>query len=178
MTTKKQEKASRRNGRKSNGPTSAGGKEIVAGNAERHGLAARRRVLRGESEEEYAELLYALVSELGVEGTVETFLAQRMGECMWRLRRCMEIETGLIERNRTGITGKDEGPAGAFDRDTRWGPNGINKLMRYESALERNFHRALRTLTVLQAVGSGKAVFAPGEVGFEAPPWRTVPASG
>ena len=56
MTTTRQRNANRRNARKSTGPCSTKGKNIVRGTATRHGLLAQEVLLPGEDADALAEL--------------------------------------------------------------------------------------------------------------------------
>lgn len=59
MTTDKQIKANQANAKKSTGATSNEGKAVIAGNAIKHGLFAKRLILPDENMDEYTRLLMA-----------------------------------------------------------------------------------------------------------------------
>lgn len=155
MTTTKQAAGNRRNAKKSTGPRAAEGKAIVARNRVTHGLSSRRVVLGDENEAEYAELQHELACELRPEGTVETYLVNRIGATMWRLARCAGIEADLLEKHRRDPFGHDLGLAQGFERAGRWGRDVLGQLRHHEATGERSLYRALHTLKRLQALRSG-----------------------
>ena len=147
MTTKKQADANRKNAKKSTGPRSRAGKARSAQNAVRHGLTSRRVVLRDESEEAWREFRHEVLCDLRPLGTLETQLACRVAEQMWRLARVPAVEGELWERARRGLLGGDDGLGAA------WGREGVAlaRLARYEAALQRGLGRLLNALRQLQA---------------------------
>ncbi|MFP6647525.1 MAG: hypothetical protein VCF24_28790, partial [Candidatus Latescibacterota bacterium] len=97
MTSPKATKANRKNAAKSTGPTSPQGKEIVASNAVKHGLAAdSHMLLEGESANDYKNLHSFLRMDLRPIGVLEEELVGRIVDLMWRLRRTSLIETGIL----------------------------------------------------------------------------------
>jgi hypothetical protein len=61
--------------------------EITRFNAVRHGLLSRYTVLPWENEEEYQELLEALVAEHEPQGPTEEHLVEQLASIIWRKRR-------------------------------------------------------------------------------------------
>jgi hypothetical protein len=96
MTTEKQVAANRENALKSTGPTTAAGKAAVSCNAVRHGLLAVQAILPTEDETEYAAFETRLCWLLRAVGDLEWILVGRIISCAWRLRRAMNVETGLF----------------------------------------------------------------------------------
>jgi len=97
MMSEKQVVANRRNAKKSTGPTSAGGKQASSGNATKHGLTAESHMLLpGESLEDLQKLRSRLVADLAPQGVFEEEIADRIVDLMWRLRRGVQIETGVL----------------------------------------------------------------------------------
>jgi hypothetical protein len=145
--------ASRRNGAKSKGPTTAEGKARAAQNALKHGLRAQKHmVLQGEDAAEFAALEAALMEELAPEGALQSLLAQRVVAAAWRLTRAERIEAQLFARMMEGgnmglALIRDGNNAGAFDT-----------LLRYRGGTLAEFWRALRTLKALQAEGHAQQV--------------------
>ena len=139
--------ASRKNGAKSRGPKTPGGKARSAKNALKHGLRAQKyMVLPDEDAAEFAALQAALMDELAPDGVLQGVLAQRIVAAVWRLSRAERLEVELFEEN--GLPGgslglaliRDGRRAGAFDT-----------LVRYRGGALAEFWRALRTLKALQA---------------------------
>ena len=157
MSTTKQALANRSNAKKSTGARSTEGKAIAARNAVTHGLSSRRVVLGDENEAQYADLQHELACELRPEGTVETYLVNRIGATMWRLARCGGIEADLLEKHRRDSFGHDLGLAHGFECAGRWGPDVLGQLRRHEATSERSLYRALHTLKQLQSLRSGSS---------------------
>ena len=139
--------ASRKNGAKSRGPKTEGGKARSAQNALKHGLRAQKYlVLPDEDAAEFAELQAALVAELAPVGALQAVLARRVAVAAWRLMRADRIEVELFEERRSA----DGGLGLALIRDGN-GARSFETLLRYRGAALAEFWRALRTLKALQA---------------------------
>lgn len=95
MTSEKQMLANRRNSKRSTGPSSEEGKEIVRFNAVKHGMCSES-LLPGEDASEIELLSESLFSELEPNGKVEEMLAERIVMLSWRLQRLSQIEMGLF----------------------------------------------------------------------------------
>ena len=100
MTSKRQIEANRKNARRSTGPKSNEGKKAVRLNALRHGLLARDVVLPDEDADAYEVLRIAVLADLAPSGSVEEFLAVRIVNSMWRLRRLERVEIALFHWRR------------------------------------------------------------------------------
>lgn len=96
MTSERKKDANRRNARQSTGPTSAAGKAVSRLNAVRHGLLAHDAVLPDEDAAAFDTLRREVLADLAPRGPVETMLAERVVNAMWRLRRLERAETGLF----------------------------------------------------------------------------------
>lgn len=94
--------ANRKNAKKSTGPKTKKGKEVVKWNALKHGLLAQEVVIRvGEGEEsegEFRQLFERLNQEHKPVGVLEEILVERIAVCYWRLRRVIQCETGEIRK--------------------------------------------------------------------------------
>jgi hypothetical protein len=146
-TTNARAAASRRNGAKSRGPKTPGGKARSAKNALKHGLRAEQQVvLPQEDGAEFAALEAALIAELAPEGALQTVLARRVAVATWRLARADRLEVEVIEVRSYG----GAGPGLALMRDGN-GTRSIETLMRYRASAMAELTRSLRTLKALQA---------------------------
>ena len=101
-TSPKKIASNRKNAKKSTGPKTRRGKQIVKRNALKHGLLSRDVVIQtGDGKENPAEL-NALTTQLAAqfqpEGILEEILVERIAVCYWRLRRVLKCETGEIRR--------------------------------------------------------------------------------
>lgn len=101
MITIKRDRANKQNARKSTGPRSERGKEIVKRNAVKHGILSREVVIKtGEGKEDVAEfdqILSRLYSELKPKGIVEEMCIDNIASKYWRLRRVLRRENGAIQ---------------------------------------------------------------------------------
>jgi len=95
-------KSNRRNARKSTGPKTKRGKDIVKWNALKHGLLSREVVIPTgdgkESRSDFESLLEALSQELNPVGVLEEMLVEKITVCYWRLRRVLCCETGELRK--------------------------------------------------------------------------------
>ena len=100
--SKKQLIANRQNAKKTNGPNTAEGKEIVKKNAFKHGLYSNNILINSphlkESKTEYEYLLNALVDELEPKTPYQFILVGKIVNCLWRSRRVINAETSQINR--------------------------------------------------------------------------------
>jgi len=78
MSSEKRINASQANGRKSQGPITPEGKQIVARNAESHGLLAQSIVMEGEDKDRFHAMLARIVSEHLPQTDSELELVQTM----------------------------------------------------------------------------------------------------
>jgi len=118
-------------------------------NALKHGLRARTILLREEEVEDFHRLRDAWFRQWMPAGATECGLVERLAENQIRLRRCAEFEAEIFEtlRDRDAPGG---GLAAAFLSGPGRDPEALQLLIRYETAFDRAFHRALRTLLLLQ----------------------------
>ncbi len=95
MATKKA-LSNKQNAQKSTGPKTARGKAVVGQNAVQHGLLSRSLVLPSEDPREFAQLWLQLQSEMAPVGTLEQTLVERIAIAIWRQRRLVAAETGMV----------------------------------------------------------------------------------
>ncbi len=95
MATEAQRKASRENGKKSNGPRTAEGKARSSKNAIKHGLLARDAVTADEDPAEYDRQFQLLEENLFPKNAIEFALVRQIADAEWRLQRITRIEAGF-----------------------------------------------------------------------------------
>ena len=159
-----QEKApsdtARANGAQSRGPISPWGKAKSAQNARRHGLASNHVVLPDEFHANYKFLLNGYIDRFQPQNPVEFELVTTMAAARWRLRRLVNIETGMyynnlldrrkdMDRERADMT-NDDRLAWVFKRLTD-NSQSVSMVVRYEGTLTRTHDRAFRQLEALRA---------------------------
>jgi hypothetical protein len=96
MTSERQRAANQANALHSTGPKTPEGKAAVRFNAFRHGLLARDAVLPGEDADAFEDLWNQVRAKCSPVGPIEEFLAERVVNTMWRLRRLARAETALL----------------------------------------------------------------------------------
>jgi hypothetical protein len=96
MTSERQKAANRANARHSTGPKTSEGIAAVRLNAVRHGLLTRDVVLPEEDAGAFEDLFHQVRTNLSPVGPIEEFLADRVVNAMWRLRRLERAETALF----------------------------------------------------------------------------------
>jgi len=97
MATQAQIDGNRQNAKKSTGPKTAKGKQVVARNAIKHGLCSLEAVIHGEEQEEYERHREAFLGELKPVGVMENMLAMRIVSLIWRLRRAEMMQNQAID---------------------------------------------------------------------------------
>lgn len=164
MSTTLQIQANKRNAQRSTGPKST---TLSRFNALKHGLLARDVVITlghgKESQREFRMLLATLRSDLEPSNTLEELLLEKLAVAYWRLRRAVKAEKGVVmhlqdgseaQRNYSAI---EQAPAEAnaaglkkeiqlaVQTNSRAIPSAdfIDRQLRYETAMERQFYRAL-----------------------------------
>lgn len=163
MTSEKRIAANRQNALKSTGPKTARGKAIAKMNALKHGLLSSQVLIAGEKARDLAELGQLLRAELRPVGMLDQILVDRIVAGVWRLKRCLRLEAQVIEHEeasvkpfsedyltgvRTPRTTEEMGHLRAM-HVTGEGER-LERLMRYESAIERQVYKALAELERLQ----------------------------
>jgi hypothetical protein len=137
--------AARANGANSKGPKTAQGKAKSSQNALKHGLTAKWLTLPGEDVEAYLEFHEGVCTDLKPMGFLEQVLADRIVQCLWRLRNFLRIESAMVKRENFTTSS----PRLYFNSHI-W-PQAYASLSRYEANLDRSRIRATKELRELQA---------------------------
>jgi hypothetical protein len=96
MATEKQVAANRQNAKSSTGPRTEAGKRRSRRNALRHGLTAQTIIDGHEDATEYRALQRAVSADYRPRTNFEIELIARLVSLLWRLRRAVAIESGLL----------------------------------------------------------------------------------
>src|SRR5262245_45812536 len=96
MATEKQVAANRQNAKNSTGPRTEAGKRRSRRNALRHGLTAETVIGVHEDAAAYRALQRAVNADYWPQTNFETELIGRLVSLLWRLRRAVAIESGLL----------------------------------------------------------------------------------
>jgi hypothetical protein len=78
------------------GPHTVQGKAAFAKNAVSHGLTSKSCVVLAGEEEEFAEFLDDLDTDIQPEGAVEHELFRHLAHAAWTLRRCQKAEASIL----------------------------------------------------------------------------------
>jgi hypothetical protein len=156
--SKKQLDANRLNAKKG-GVKSSAGKDISKLNSTRHGILSREILLENEDASELLSFSDALRQELAPATELELLLVDRIVANTWRLKRTLQIEkktmSWLYKAEKNGLVVYREG----WEEDTEndeiaarqmLDNDAIEKIMRYETSLERGIYRALHELQRIQ----------------------------
>jgi hypothetical protein len=96
MATEKQIVANRQNAKHSTGPRTQSGKRRSRRNAIRHGLTAETVIDTLEDAADYRAFERAIKSDYSPQTAIEGQLVSRLASLLWRLRRAVIIESGLL----------------------------------------------------------------------------------
>jgi hypothetical protein len=155
MRTRKQIEASRRNGARSRGPTTAEGKARSALNATRHGLSSRVVVLANESSDTFDGLLQACIEHWRPATAAELILVHDIAGARWRIHRALAMESATLDHEMDRQRANVDSLYSQIDEPTRCAlafnalvDNGraITTYGRYETRLRRIIDRAAAEL--------------------------------
>lgn len=158
MASLAQQEASRMNGAKSHGPTSAEGKNISSQNALKHGLTAvsplapQTMILLHESVEQSNEFLQDYMVTFKPTDGVQYDLVLRLATTAWRLKRVPRIEVAEMELFHFEPD-PETGERVERGFNYSWQKNKeeiLVKLRRYEAQLQREYRNCIRLLKELQ----------------------------
>jgi hypothetical protein len=121
---------------RSSGPVTSAGKATSSQNALKHGLASGRIIIEGEDPAEYQVALDGFLQDLNPEGQIETALVHEIANAQWFKARALRFQAEAFN------TYKPDGQHVL--------PPDLPVLIRYQTASERAFYRALKTLQELQ----------------------------
>ena len=137
--------ANRQNAQHSTGPKTEAGKAQSRRNALKHGIFAANMFVYGENPSEYEELLDALREDLAPEGALEEVLAEKIAICVWRGRRVLRCEGGLV-RALADYSEKEMRDHRALPISSRY----FDRVLRYDGTIQRQLSSTLSQLERLQ----------------------------
>jgi hypothetical protein len=154
MNSERRIQASCANGALSRGPITVQGKLNSSRNSTRHGVLAQTIVLDSESKTRFEELLVSYTAEFQPRTPAETGLVETMAVARWRHMRGCHIQRAGFDLEMARQESPEDSPpvlAAAAFRNLSDTSRSLDLLLRYETAFERQFTRALNTLLKLQA---------------------------
>ena len=136
--------ANRKNAKKSTGPKTSVGKAMSSWNSTQHGLLSKRLPQTGEHhKQEFDLLLVSLQQDLEPVGTLEEVLVEKIAQEYWRLGVAAWYEA--IE----------------LAKDYHFMRESIARILRYQTAINRQLFQAMNQLERLQRLRKGDQVPAP-----------------
>jgi len=157
--SERKREANRRNAQRSTGPKSEQGKMISRRNAILHGLLIRAVPLvdfvGGGERRELLELFETLYSELCPEGRVEEIFVERIACIYFQLARLFRFQKGVAlaamqQEDDKPFCGRNQTHYIRFEQYLLPRDGVLDKMVRYETMLDRELHRCLDRLERLQ----------------------------
>jgi hypothetical protein len=137
MATEKQILANQQNARHSTGPRTEAGKRRSRRNAVRHGLTAETVIDTLENAADYKAFERAIKSDYSPQTAIEGQLVSRLTSLLWRLRRAVIVESGLLNMQAERIQSPCSRPINEFNMDRL----SIFRKFLHSSALEKPMTR-------------------------------------
>ena len=138
---------------KGGGPKTAAGKAVVSRNAVKHGITSASPVIPGmESDEEWQAYRSGIIESLEPEGRLETVLAVRIAELLWRFDRVIRYEAAVTAKG-VEFEGVD-----APDAEMLILPSSfhLDRVMRYENHIHRQLKQTYNLLDAIMARRMGQ----------------------
>lgn len=180
VSLSKRTAANRRNAQLSTGPRTEEGKGRSRQNALKHGiLASALLITAGEGAEdpaEFTEFLTGLRRDLVPVGTLEEMMVEKIAVCWWRQKRVLSCEAGLVRRAFVPNPNHEQlldrlasqwdlvrTPELAEIKDHLRLPSSddVDRILRYETANNRQLVYAINQLERLQRARKGEQIPAP-----------------
>jgi hypothetical protein len=117
MATEKQIVANQKNAQHSTGPRTKSGKRRSRRNAVRHGLTAETVIDTLEDAADYRAFERAIKSDYSPQTAIEGQLVSRLASLLWRLRRAVIVESGLLNMQAETIQSPCSRPTNEYDVD-------------------------------------------------------------
>lgn len=148
------------------------GKTISRYNAMKHGLLCKEVLIEGEDEKNLLELERSIRIAIQPVGELELLLTDRIIANIWRLKRAMKVERNSMEwqknykeefsfTERSNLLDQlDPQKKREKIRSMIANPS-TERMLRYESMIERSIYKALHELQRIQAARAGDKPFAP-----------------
>ncbi len=99
MCSARKTAANRENSKKSTGPKSAEGRNVVRRNALKHGLTAETLVVEGADAEAFRQMAESHLAVFRPRNDVELELAKTFTVAAWRRQRCVSTETAMVNQH-------------------------------------------------------------------------------
>jgi len=146
---------------KSTGPKTEKGKAISKYNSLKHGLLSKEVLIDGEDEKILSVLSDDIHENLKPVGAIEALLVERIVSGVWRLRRALSVEATAMEYYKDcsfpmlSDDPEKKSITDSFDNEV------VEKIIRYETTIERSIYKALHELERVQARRNGNVTPLP-----------------
>ena len=181
MATPAQVTANRANAQLSTGPRSVEGKAASSRNSLKLGLTAQSLIIPGEDPADFEQFAASHEQKFQPVGPVEEELLETDIRSAWMKRRYARIEADYLAARIAALPDGTEYPLGAVMIQDAASGNTLQKIFRRQQAAQRDWYKAIETLTRLQAMrrsAEAQALVEPGlnaaqspnRVRFENPP--------
>jgi hypothetical protein len=165
MATERQLAANRTNAKRSTGPVTEAGKQASSQNALHHGILSHSCIiLKGERADRFDALHASLIQEFRPSTPNEHMLIQTMAVARWRQVRNWTIQTATIEletANQDPEAGSPPVIAALAFRSLADNSQALHLLQRYDTALDRQYSRALSNLLKVRAARMNERINHP-----------------
>jgi hypothetical protein len=117
MATEKQILANQQNAKHSTGPRTEAGKRRSRRNAIRHGLTVETVIDTLEDAADYRAFERAIKSDYSPQTAIDSQLVSRLASLLWRLRRAVIVESGLLNMQAETTLSPYSRPANEYNVD-------------------------------------------------------------
>lgn len=167
QTSKRQLLANQKNA-KLGGVKTSEGKSISKMNAFKHGILSKEVLLDTESKTIFEDFCEPLRASLSPQTSIEAIISDRIIVNFWRLKRIIEIEKNTMEWNREeSLEELDLWTSKNTEQPRRKAIRcmianfDIDRILRYETTIERSIQRNIHELQRMQAMRRGQEVSLP-----------------
>jgi hypothetical protein len=133
--------ANRENAKFSTGPKTAKGKATSSSNSTKHGIFSRNLIGQDEQSENdrvaFDQILDPITEHYQPEGTMENLLVEKIAVETWRFSLLLSFEQDELRK-----------------KSPFWG-EGVDRVLRYQAGINRQFFQAIEQLERLQAARQG-----------------------
>jgi len=148
--TEKQIAASRANGARSKGPKTPQGKVNSSKNAVRHALFTESLLFESENKEQFELILADLIAEHGPQSATEHILVENMAAARWQQIRHMAMQKAAMDHEIARLDTFPDDYGARAAAALRAPACSSELILRYAVAADRQFHRSLTRLVMLQ----------------------------
>src|SRR5579862_744973 len=163
MSTQAQVLANQNNSKSSTGPVTEAGKQVVSGNATKHGLSSpstEHAVLPGE-ESAFDKFHNGFVNTYRPVGDVEAAMVKTIAQNYWRLNRAHNMEDALFEQVIRGEEFEGMHPDHAMAKAWTDPQKGLQRAATYAARIQRAIDKTTAELKEMQT--ARKAAYAKAE---------------